>query len=157
MSVPALEARAACRGFALVELTIVLLIAGLLLVISWPRIRTSLDRADVKSACTAIVSLHGRARSNAVGTSRLTRLRIAGNRVLVTAVPRLRAGSGIMDTIGPVEDLRDRYGVSVRTWPVSEVTIDGRGIGSPTEMVVRISKGSASDSVLVVQFGRVIR
>lgn len=145
-------------GFTLVETLIVIVMAGILTMMGWPRLRDAKIRSDVRSSRSHVVALYARARSEAIETRRTTTLHFSGTSAWVTASPRLATtGSGTIDTIGAVDNLFVTYGVNVAAAPVTQVTVDPRGLGTSAATTITLSRAGVTDSVAISLFGRVQR
>lgn len=143
------------RGFTLIEIMTVVIIAGALMLLGFPRLNQAFVSASVNGGRGAVASTFARARAVAVETGRASRLRFNGSSIYVTASPRLNPGAGTMDTVGPIQNLGQQYGVSVA---VSDTTLgfDPRGFGLNTSTVSAIvSKGTTIDTLRISAFGRV--
>ena len=144
------------HGFTLLELMIGLAIIGLLTLTALPAITRIGDRAQVKSARTAMFNHLAAARQAAQHGGRLVVFKVSGGRVWSEAEPRLVAAlSSTRDTVGPVTDLASEYHLSV-TSTLDSVSFDPRGFGTGTGMV-RLMRGAAQDSVVVTGLGSVLR
>ena len=146
------------NGFSLVEMMVALVVAGLIVLIGWPRFRETLVKSDVRSARGTVLAAYARARAAAIQSGRSITLQFSGTSAWVTGTPRLtpRAGS-TSDTVGAVEDLSRRYGVTVSAAPVSALTIDPRGFTSAALTTVYVSRAGFTDSVVISGFGRVLK
>lgn len=142
-------------GFTLVETLILLVIVGVVTAIGMPRLRESLIRNEVRSARTALVALHARARAAAVARGQTTTITFNGNRVVITA-PRV-SNPALLDTVR-LENLDNRYGVAITLNPTAQTTyaFDPRGVGSGTPVEVKLSRLGLRDSVTFAAFGRVV-
>ena len=144
------------RGFTLIEIMTVVIIAGALMLLGFPRLNQAFVSASVNGGSGAVASTFARARAAAIETGRATRLRFNGNMMYVTASPRLVAAAGsTMDTVGVVQNLNQQFGVSVA---VSDTTLgfDPRGFGLNTSTVTAVvSKGTTIDTLRISAFGRV--
>lgn len=144
------------RGFTLVELMIGLAVTGLLTLLALPRIQLIIDRAQVKSARTATFNHLAAARVAAQHGGRLVVFRVAGGQIWSEALPRLVAAAwSTRDTLGPVTDLAGEYGLNVFA-TVDSIVFDPRGMGTGTGMI-RLTRGVATDSVVVTGLGSVVR
>jgi len=133
-----------------------LAIIGLLTLTAIPSITRIGDRAQVKSARTAMFNHLAAARQAAQHGGRLVVFKVSGGRVWSEAEPRLVAAfSSTRDTVGAVTDLAREYRLSV-TSTLDSVVFDPKGFGTGTGRV-RLSRGAARDSVVVTGLGSVTR
>jgi type II secretory pathway pseudopilin PulG len=149
--------RSTRSGFTLIEAVIVFVLIGLVSAYAVPRLTGGTVRNNVRAARGHIISLYSKARAAAIETNRATTLNFTANRAYVTASPRLSAGAGTIDTIGPVDNLTTRYGVTVTWSPAAQITVDPRGFGSLTVTTVWVTRAGTTDSMVVSGFGRVIK
>jgi prepilin-type N-terminal cleavage/methylation domain-containing protein len=103
------------RGFSLVEMLIVVVMIGIMLSIGFPKMRAGMINNNVRAARTALINMIAGARNAGSQTNRSTWVKIQGSRAFVLARPRLdlQTGATNADTIGPVQNLDQLYGVSV--------------------------------------------
>jgi prepilin-type N-terminal cleavage/methylation domain-containing protein len=101
------------RGFSLVEMLIVVVIIGIMLIIGFPKMRAGMTNNNVRAARTALINMIAGARNAGSQTNRSTWVKVDGSRALVLASPRLGVGGGTMDTIGPIQNLGQLYGVTI--------------------------------------------
>ena len=141
------------NGFTLVEIMVVVVVAGLMTLIGFPKIRAALVRSEVRAAASQVAATYASARANAIQTNRATTLNYAGNRVWITTV----LPGGVLDTIGVVRHLDAAYGVTLSTTPAdATITIDPRGIANgPAKFT--ITRAGVRDSVKIGNYGSVIR
>jgi prepilin-type N-terminal cleavage/methylation domain-containing protein len=141
-------------GFTLAELIIVILMVGVLTAMLAPRVGEAITKQGVRSARSAIVSMHSTARAAAIQRSRRTTLLVSGTTLVVRARHPV---TGVLDTIGNPQDMRSRYGVGVVTTRDSLV-FDPRGVGieSGTTTIV-VSRGAYADTLQISPAGRVLR
>jgi len=147
------------RGFTLIETCIVLGVAAVLLVMGWPRVQRLLLQANVKSARSSVIGRYQQARMGALQSGRATTVWFSGNRMWVTASPRLTACGGCTyDTLGVVYDLNQRYGVSVAPSPDTVVSLSARGLGvSANSMTIALTRAGVRDTLVINQIGRVTK
>jgi prepilin-type N-terminal cleavage/methylation domain-containing protein len=142
------------RGFTLIEIMIVIVVSGLLFLIGMPRLRDAVVRNNVYQARVAISALYARARAVSIEQGRLGYVAISGNRVavLVRIAP---TGAAWADTIGVVEDLNARHGVTV-TATNDTIRFDPRGFGlNGTTESIAVSRAGIADTVFISAFGRI--
>jgi prepilin-type N-terminal cleavage/methylation domain-containing protein len=102
------------RGFSLVEMLIVVVMIGIMLSIGFPKLRTGMINNNVRAARTALINMIAAARNASAQTNRSTWVKIEGNRAVVMARPPFStAGGRTADTIGPVQNLGQLYGVTI--------------------------------------------
>jgi prepilin-type N-terminal cleavage/methylation domain-containing protein len=143
-------------GFTLIELLIVVVIMGVISLVAFPRIKSTLQASALRGARTRLVMVYTAARAAAVQTSRPVRVHFNGNDVWVTATPRLTVGgSGTADTIGAVQSMYSIFGVTVAS-TVDSLMLDPRGLGLNGGTVV-IANAQGADTLTITGFGRVIR
>lgn len=145
---------AARRGFTLIEVMIVIVVAGLLFLIGLPRLRDAVLRNNVYQSRAAVSALYSRARAVSIEQGRMGYLTISGNRVavLVRIAP---TGAAWADTIGVVEDLNARYGVTVSATN-DTIRFDPRGFGlNGTTESIAVNRGAIADTVFISAFGRI--
>lgn len=102
------------RGFSLVEMLIVVVIIGVMLSIGFPKLRTGMINNNVRAARTALINMIAGARNAGSQTNRSTWVKVEGTRAFVLARPPFStAGGRTADTIGPVQNLNQLYGVTI--------------------------------------------
>jgi prepilin-type N-terminal cleavage/methylation domain-containing protein len=150
--------RSARAGFTLIEAVIVFVLIGIITAYAYPRLMGGTVRNNVRAARGHVISLYAKARASAIETNRATTLNFTTNRAFITASPRLSTtGTGTIDTVGFVDNLTSRYGVTLTWSPAPQLTIDPRGFGSLTVTTVWVTRSGVTDSMMVSGFGRVIK
>ncbi|HLS47112.1 MAG TPA: GspH/FimT family pseudopilin [Gemmatimonadales bacterium] len=145
------------RGFTIFEVLAVVVIAGIMVLIGFPRLRDVTIRSDVRSARVAISSMVASARSAATQTNRRTELRFdTDSTAVIVAYPRLvAAGGSTRDTLGPVENLKGRYGTTIAS-TATTIGFDPRGFGTNANAVtVTVSRQGFTSTLVVSPFGRI--
>ncbi len=146
------------RGFSLVEVLIVVVIIGVMLSIGFPKLRTGMTNNNVRAARTALINMIAGARNASSQTNRSTWVKIEGNRAVVLARPRLvPVGGSNADTIGPVQNLGQLYGVTVTATVDSfrfNPTLTSLDVVGTT---FTISRSGRVETVAVDGLGRVIK
>ena len=148
------------RGFTLIEMLMAIVIVGAVTLILFPKMTSAMVKVDVRGARTTLANVVAKARAAATTTSRQTAVRVVGNRVMVTARPRLTpAGAGTIDTLGGVQDLNALYGVSVSPGSGGDsIPFDPRGIRSLGGTVkITVARSGHTDSVVIDPLGRVLK
>ena len=141
-------------GFTFIEVLMVMIIIGVIAAFGIPRMRDSLQRANVRAARAAATSQVAKARAAAVQRGCRSTLHMTTSAVWVTLCgPN---GSGL-DTIGNVEDLATRFNVTVK--PTSDsIRFDPRGLnidGGTT--TIWFTSNNITDSITVNSVGKVVR
>ena len=135
------------RAFTLLELTVVLTIAGLLLALSAPRFVLLRDAWSVRSAMTDLAASFSLARQTAM--ARRTSVAV----VMDTAAGGVRVRSGSRSYRS--SDLRVAYGVRLSANRDSAV-YDPRGLGyGLSNLTVTVRRGSLVDTLTMSRLGRV--
>jgi prepilin-type N-terminal cleavage/methylation domain-containing protein len=144
-----------CAGFTIIELLMVVIVVGVMMGVAFPYLRRSSDRGGVTEAVVAMSTLHARAKLASVQRGRVTRLRLNASGSTMWIVATKASGSGL-DTIGPIENVNTRFGVTFTTTRDSLV-FTPRGIGTETSgTTIIVSKGTAADTITVTAAGRLI-
>ena len=143
------------RGFTLLELMIGLAILALMTLTAIPSINRVGDRAQVKSARMAMFNHLAAARQAAQHGGRLVVFKVSGGIVWSEGEPRLVAVLGSTRDTLAMNDLATEFRVSV-TSTLDSVVFDPRGYGTGAGRV-RLSRGAATDSLVVTGLGSVDR
>lgn len=135
------------RGFTLLELALVLSIAGLILGIALPRLGTLLDSITVDQAAHEIVSAHQRARIIAITRSQPVQLTVTSDRFTI----RLRgSATTLWEDAGPAA-----IGVSL-AGPARTMTFTPIGMSmGVSNATFRLSRGARVKTVVISRLGRV--
>ncbi len=140
------------RGMTLIEVALVLVIIGVMAAFAFPRIGDGLTRQSVRSARTMFIAVHARARATAIQRGAQTQLILNNNTLEVRSINPV---SGAVQTVGRIEDLGRRYGVTVQPTSLT-LTFDPRGIGMETaQTTISITKGAFGSTVVISPVGRV--
>ncbi|HVF39907.1 MAG TPA: GspH/FimT family pseudopilin [Gemmatimonadaceae bacterium] len=134
-------------GFNLIEVTVVLAIAGILSGITLPRAAGFLDRVKVRGAVTEIASLFSTARHAAISRASQVVLEIDPSTTSIT----LRAGPDTLQRreIGLV------HGVALTTNRES-ITYSPMGTGyGAANFTMIVTRRNAADTIVVSRLGRV--
>jgi prepilin-type N-terminal cleavage/methylation domain-containing protein len=149
------------RGFSLVEMLIVVVIIGIMLGIGFPKLRTGMINNNVRAARTALINMIAAARNASSQTNRSTWMKIEGSRAVVLARPRLdgvKTGTVNADTIGPVQNLGQLYGVTVTASPADSFqfnpTLTSLDLVGTT---FTVSRSGRVETVAVDGLGRVLK
>jgi prepilin-type N-terminal cleavage/methylation domain-containing protein len=139
------------RGFSLIELAVVLLIAGALALVGVPHLRRALDRIATDRAAVEITTALAVGRNGAVSYGTRARVRIAADTL---RIDRMEAGEWVpwWRRAGP-----DDFGVRLEV-SNPEVIFGPTGLGwgaSNTAVVLR--RGSQVETITTSRLGRVKR
>jgi len=145
------------RGFTMVEALITVVVAGLLGLLSFPTLASSMGRHSAWNARAVAISMYSRARASAVESGRATMLSWTGDVAVITASPRIAGGAGSFDTIGQPANFRTLYGVRVTGSSGTVLTIDPRGLGTSASNTIFFTRDGSRDSVMVTGYGRVVK
>ena len=147
-------------GFTLVEMALVLVISGMIMAIALPKLHPAWINLNVRSARISFDAVAARARSAAVQRGCVSTLNLttgSAGKVWATACPV--SGSGTVDTVGAIEPLAARYGVSLSSTTTS-FKYDPRGVkvGAGTVTVLfTAAAGGKTDSAMINVLGKVVR
>jgi prepilin-type N-terminal cleavage/methylation domain-containing protein len=142
-------------GFSMIEMIWVIVLMGLLATLGIPRIRDALQKQNVRSARVAAATMVVKARTAAVQRGCRATVHMRGDgRMWVTVCRATGAG---LDTIGGMDNLLDRFGVTV-TPSRDSVQFGPRGVtlGNQAGTVV-VSNSMATDTVTINAVGKVMR
>jgi prepilin-type N-terminal cleavage/methylation domain-containing protein len=149
------------RGFTLIEALVVLGAVGVLFLIGYPKIRSAMTKANVRSARSSVITLYNQARNRAVREGRSMTLHFSNSSgtAWMTGSPRRASGTATCgcDTVGTIQYLNGAYGVTITPTP-DTFRIDPRGLGvqpSASGTVITLAKLGYQDSVLISGYGRV--
>ena len=138
------------RGFTVIELAIVLVVAGSLLAMAYPRLAGASGAASLRSAKQEVMASLAQARAAAVEQGRRSVLTRSGNTIQVTV-----ESNGAQAAVGGTLDLYALHSVSLDA-TVNSIAFDPRGyaVGLGSVEVIRLTRGTLRDSVCVTRAGR---
>ncbi len=143
------------RGFTMIEMLLVIVIAGLIMGVAIPTFLKFSDKSALRSAAVAVSSMHARARIAAIQRGRNTRLKMSATNSTMVVISTNAAGTGV-DTIGKLENLNTRFGITFTTTRDS-LTFTPRGIGFETSgTTIILLKGTKADTLTVTAAGRML-
>ncbi len=135
------------RGFTLLEWAVLMVIIGVLVLLTAPKMVVWADRLAVGRARSEFVSAYRRARLAAVFRSRQVRLTLGVDSL--TAIAEADPDSVVFEVPGP-----GRHGVELEvSRPVVRFAPTGLGFGAANTKVV-LRRGKASDSLTTSRLGR---
>lgn len=146
------------RGFSLIEMMMVVVIIGIMLRVGLPYFRTSNTKADVRGAMDLVSALHAKTKQSAVQRGRVSQLIMDRTNTTMVVVANKVSGSGV-DTLGKVENLATRFGVTFTTSPTRDTLMfTPRGLGvEPNDTRIIIRKGTFLDTLVISSAGRLMR
>ncbi len=103
----------------------VLVLISILAGVSFPKVSRAYTAYQVRAARDAIVTIHAKARSTAMQRGKTTFLHFHGDTLEIRSANPV---SGAMETVGVVESMGRRFGVTVLSSHDS-LMFDGRGLG----------------------------
>ncbi len=147
-------------GFTFVEILIVMILMGIIAALGIPRVKDAIEKTNVRAARVTFSTYVTMARASAVQrgcTATLNMTSGASGTVWVTACPRLRPGPGTIDTLGNIEQLSARYGITLSASGGS-VRYSPRGMNQDNSTItVWFWNSTGKDSVVINQMGKVVR
>ena len=149
------------RGFTLIEMLVALVVVSLVLIIGLPKFTSAMTAQNLRGSRTTVINMLVKARSASLTSNRLTWLKVStGGKAWIIARPRLTPAAGSdADTLGLVEDLNKRYGITISTTNADSVGFDPRGIASlaASSVVFTVNKSGHSESITIDKLGRVVK
>jgi prepilin-type N-terminal cleavage/methylation domain-containing protein len=142
------------RGFTLLELLVVCVIAGVIIAISGKGIASAYAGNSRTSATRVVSTTLFQARAIAIQRSRQSWLVRSGNTLKI-----LGDSSGVKVQLEPTADLAQRYSVTLGSVSIpalrDTVSFDSRGLitGTTTAYKIIVTKGANSDTVCVTGLG----
>ena len=149
-------------GFSMVELLLVIAVAGIMIAIAGPRFRAFREGASVRGARQELATAIEAARGAALQRSRTARVRIRTDSLLVTVDTGAvgAAATGRYTVLGPLR-LDSSFIVTVTPADPADTIIsyDARGLANPrighvARFIVR--RGTRKDSVCVSNLGMIL-
>ena len=146
-------------GFSTIEMAIVVAIIGIIALIGFPKIRSTLDKTNVRSSRTATGTLVATARAAAIQRGCVGVVHFATTNATVWVTTNCPAK---VDTVSGVQKLATRFNVSMVATRDS-LRFDPRGLPmdnlGTSNTVIRFtgSVGGNKDSTVVSPMGKVMR
>jgi prepilin-type N-terminal cleavage/methylation domain-containing protein len=143
------------KGFSLIEMMFVFVLAGVIMAIGFPRLRNGLEQQNIRNSKLLLGTLAVTARSVAVQRGCNATLNMSADSVWVTACgvnpPAATVAVGTKKLVG------SEFGVTLVPSDAS-IVWDPRGIRTTFQTSsIRIIGAHYSDSVVINQVGKVIR
>lgn len=143
------------RGFTLIETLVVIVMAGLMMAMGFPRLRQAMISSNLRGARNTMAALHAQARAVAVERGRTSAIWINNNRAVVVVTPRAVALAGSThDTVGGVHDFMNEFGATLAA-SGDPIGFDPRGLGTNTGTAsLTVTKYSYTKTLTISPFGR---
>jgi prepilin-type N-terminal cleavage/methylation domain-containing protein len=143
------------KGFSLIEMMFVFVLAGVIMAIGFPRLRNSLEKQNIRSAKGLLSTLAATARGTAVQRGCNATLNMTVDSVWVTACtltpPFTTAQVGTKKLVG------EEFGVTLAP-SAGSIVYDPRGIATVFQQTsVRVQGAHYQDSVIINAVGKVTR
>lgn len=138
------------QGFTLIEMLIVVVVIGILIGISVPRVAAALARRDVSGAISSFESFYREARTAALQRREATTIRINAGVAVMTVSP-----GGVLDTIGRPLNFTTEFGLTPTT-TATTLRIEPTGLiltGTPFTVIAQ--KRGVADTVAIIGLGRI--
>ena len=143
------------KGFSLIEMMFVFVIAGIIMAVGYPRLRNSLEKSNIRNSKALLATLVATARGTAVQRGCNATLNMTVDSVWVTACGVNPVAASV--TVGTKKLVGSEFGVSLVPSSAS-VVYDPRGIRTQFQTTsVRIVGAHYSDSIIINQVGKVTR
>lgn len=142
------------RGFTMLELLVVLVVAGVLVAITGKQLASAFSGNSRSSATRVVATMFFRARAIAIQRSSQTSLVRSGNTIKI-----MGDSSGTQVQLAPTVDLNQRYGVTLTAISTpsgrSDLSFDPRGLitGTTTSLKIVVTKGTKADTVCASGLG----
>ncbi|UCC81541.1 MAG: GspH/FimT family pseudopilin [Gemmatimonadota bacterium] len=149
------------KGFTIVELIIVLVMAGVIMAVISPSLSRAFRRTGVRAAVDEFSSTHSLARSAAVRFGRMAELHIDVDASAFWVEVDTSSAGGVMDTVGVVK-YQQGNDVTIKSTRAL-LCFDARGLPTtrgaceaPDAEIV-FSSGSRVDTITITALGRILR
>ena len=145
------------KGFSLIEMMFVFVLAGVIMAIGFPRLRNGLEQQNIRNAKALLGTLAATARGAAVQRGCNATLNMTVDSIWVTACDLTPPFAPVQ--IGTKKLVGDEFNVSLAP-DVASIVYDPRGIRMPfaaSPTYVHIVGAHYRDSVVINQVGKVTR
>jgi len=143
------------KGFSLIEMMFVFVLAGVIMAIGFPRLRNSLEKQNVRSSKALLSTLAATARGTAVQRGCSATLNMTVDSVWVTACGVNPPAASV--AVGTKKLVGEEFGVTLAPSAAS-VVYDPRGIATVFQTTsIIISSAHFTDSVVINSVGKVTR
>ena len=143
------------KGFSLIEMMFVFVLAGVIMAIGFPRLRDSVEKQNIRSSKALLSTLIATARGTAVQRGCNATLNLTVDSVWVTACGVNPPAASV--TVGTKKLVGSEFGVTLAPGDAA-IIYDPRGIRTQFQATsVRITSAHYSDSVVINPVGKVVR
>ena len=143
------------KGFSLIEMMFVFVLAGVIMAIGFPRLKDSLEKQNIRSSKALLATLAATARGTAVQRGCNATLNMTTDSIWVTACSLTPPFNAVQ--VGTKKLVGEEFGVTLVPSTAS-IVYDPRGIRSQFQATsIRIVGAHYTDSVVINQVGKVTR
>ncbi len=143
------------RGFSLIEMMFVFVLAGVIMAIGFPRLKNGLEKQNIRNSKALLTTLVATARGTAVQRGCNATLNMTADSVWVTACGVNPPAASV--TVGTKKLVGSEFSVTLVPSAAS-IVYDPRGLRTSFATTsVRIVGAHYSDSVIINQVGKVTR
>lgn len=143
-------------GFTLIEVMVVVVVAGIIMAISLPKFSAMFDRASVRSAKQQMTAYLAAARAAAIRQSQTSQFHVQNNAIWTT----VNQPDGTNINVTRSVSLITARGVTVTKSgsPASDViSYDSRGMSTSSQKTYVLTRNNYKDSVCVSRLGLIAR
>ena len=143
------------KGFSLIEMMFVFVLAGVIMAIGFPRLKDSLEKQNIRSSKALLATLAATARGTAVQRGCNATLNMTTDSIWVTACSLTPPFNPVQ--VGTKKLVGEEFGVTLVPSSAS-IVYDPRGIRSQFQATsIRIVGAHYTDSVVINEVGKVTR
>jgi len=143
------------KGFSLIEMMFVFVLAGVIMAIGFPRLKDSLEKQNIRSSKALLATLAATARGTAVQRGCNATLNMTTDSIWVTACSLTPPFNPVQ--VGTKKLVGEEFGVTLVPSTAS-IVYDPRGIRSQFQVTsIRIVGAHYTDSVVINEVGKVTR
>src|SRR5712664_3173591 len=141
------------KGFSLIEMLSVFIVAGLIMAIGFPRLKNGLEKQNIRSWKALIATLAATARGAAIQRGCSATLNMTVDSIWVTACGVNPPAASVQ--VGTKKLVGDEFSVTLNS-TAATVVYDPRGITTQFQTTtIRVIGPNYSDSVMINEVGRV--
>lgn len=145
------------KGFSLIEMMFVFVLAGVIMAIGFPRLRNGLEKQNIRSSKALIATLAATARGAAIQRGCSATLNMTTDSIWVTACGVIGNPPPLSVQVGTKKLVGEEFSVTLAP-SVASVVYDPRGIATQFQLRwVTIIGPHYRDSVVINEVGKVTR